>query len=197
MFRLRIRTARKNGRTSKRQLQKRVYGRREWQKSARERTYRAVYHHAIGEEWRDYLASIPLILLAYRYFSTRVRLRLTTARGHPRRPFLLFLTHPRRVHRTRQKATNGADSERKECSRRLNWLGNGWFMARFTTADPQSATPLARERREEVRDSLSPVAFLSRELERIMYLYPADVYPWIWWGCKWNRNRKAGKTRCA
>lgn len=78
--------------------------------------------------------------------------------GHPRRPFPLFLTRPRRVRRAWQKATNGADSERKECSRRLNWLGNGWFMARFTTADPQSATPPARERREKVREPPSPVA---------------------------------------
>lgn len=38
-------------------------------------------------------------------------------RGTPADPFYFFLTRPRRA---RQKATNGADSERKECSRRLN-----------------------------------------------------------------------------
>lgn len=86
---------RRHGRASKRQFQKRVCGRREWQKSAWERTYRAVYHRAIGEERRDHLVSIPLVLLAYRYFGTRVRLRLTTARGHTRAdPFYSFSLIP-------------------------------------------------------------------------------------------------------
>lgn len=155
------RHGRTDGRVSKRQFQKRVS--EKWECNKRERAKREriepyIIARAIGEERRDHLASRPLALLAYRYFGTRVRLHLTTARGDRTRPFPLFLTRPRRVRRAWQKATNGADSERKECSRRLNWLGNGWFMARFTMADPQSATPPARERREKVREPPSPVA---------------------------------------
>lgn len=106
-------------------------------------------------------------------------------RGTPARSFLL-LPHSS-FRRARQKATNGADSERKECSRRLNWLGNGWFIARFSTADPQSATPPARERHEKVRDS--PTAF-SHAREWIMYLYPADAPR-----TRWSRVNASKRNR--
>lgn len=53
---------------------------------------------AIGEERRGHLAISPpsssLALLAYRYFSTRVRLRLTTARGTRADPFHSFSLVP-------------------------------------------------------------------------------------------------------
>lgn len=117
------------------------------------------YIIAIGKERRETISPLrpprPFSISLLRYSSTAA---FNDRAGHPRRPFPLFLTRPRRVRRAWQKATNGADSERKECSRRLNWLGDGWFMARFTMADPQSATPPARERREKVRDPPSPVA---------------------------------------
>ena len=81
---------------------KRVCRRREVtiEHGRRERTYRVVYHRAraIGEERRGHLAISPpsssLALLAYRYFSTRVRLRLTTARGTRVDPFHSFSLVP-------------------------------------------------------------------------------------------------------
>lgn len=47
---------------------------------------------AIGEELRETISRLsrPLALLAYRYFGTRVRLRLTTARGTPAPPLHSF-----------------------------------------------------------------------------------------------------------
>lgn len=149
---------------------------------ARERTYRAVYHRivAIGEERWD-----PLALLAYRYFGTRVRLRLTTAQWkgsrHPRRSTLSTSSSLSSFRRPRQKATNRADSERKECSRRLNWLGNGWFIARFSTTDPPKRhSTRSRERREKARCERFTATAFSHAREWIMYLYPADSV----WSCK-------------
>jgi len=145
-------TARKNGWASKRQL---------WKERSKERAREDVSSRISsrarsGKNGENHLASPrPFSISLLRYSSTAA---FNDHAGHPRRPLPLFLTRPRRVRRAWQKATNGADSERKECSRRLNWLGNGWFMGRFTTADPQSATPLARERREKVRDPPSPAA---------------------------------------
>lgn len=110
-------------------------------------------------------------------------------RGTPARPFLLL--PPSSFRRAWQKATNGADLERKECSRRLNWLGNGWFIARFSTADPQSATPPTRERHEKVWDS--PTAF-SHAREWIVYLYPVDAPRTRWSRVNASKRNRAKRS---
>lgn len=77
-----------------------------------------------AERWNTGGWTILPQVLAYRYLGTRVRLRLTTGIAAPLVP-------------ADKKPATTRTRDAEECSRRLNWLANGWFIERFAGSSPR------------------------------------------------------------
>lgn len=77
-----------------------------------------------AERWNTRGWTILPQVLAYRYLGTRVRLRLTTGIAAPLVP-------------ADKKPATTRTRDAEECSRRLNWLANGWFIERFAGNPPR------------------------------------------------------------